>query len=242
MSTNKLILFVPFKYFLLSYCVNAFSLNVSGDESIGIINVEAQTQQQHSFSNPNGNFSVPNISSSISTARISVTAPPIFQPTSIPSRFTNNDSAQPTAERSQLANASTSSSSTFSPLESTTLPDAHDIEVEPVASPQHQKQPAWQLFKSELNIWENDPTHTLVALVRLRHPLKWCALDARGAHLFTLEKRSPTLVRLLSRLSLDRESTSFVAFTVHCELSVPSSTADGHEDTLLRVSRDLVRQ
>ena len=80
-----------------------------------------------------------------------------------------------------------------------------------------------------------------MALVRLRHPLKWCALDARRAHLFTLEKRSPMLVRLLSRLSLDSEISSVVAFTVHCELCVSSSTADGHEDTLVHVSRDLVR-
>ena len=253
MSTNtrKLIRFV-----LLEFCIslpsslNAFPLNGSSNESTGLINFDNQTLQQHSLSSPNSNYSsVPHNSSSVSTvARTSVptTGPPIFQLTSIPSPVASGEatlnSAQPSAERPQLIDATINSSSTLTPPESTTLPDAHDIEVEPIVPPQHQLQPIWQLSQSELNIWEGEPTHTLVALLRLRHPLKRCALDVRGAHLFTLEKRSPTLLRLLSRLSLDRESTRAVEFTVHCELRVPASTADGHEHTVVRVSRDLVRQ
>ena len=256
MSNHKLILFVLLEFCisLISSCVNAFSSNGSGNESIGIINVDTQTLQQHWLPVPNSNNSsvLQYISSPVlrkSQISVPITGPPILPLTITPSRVNGGvatfHSAQPTTEQpQQQSDASISSSSSLSPFESTTSSDAHDIEVEPIISPQHQLQPAWQLSKSELNIWEGEPTHTLVALLRLRHPLKRCALDARGTQLFTLEKRSPTLVRLLSRLSFDRESTSIVEFTVHCELRVPASTADGHEheDALVRVSRELVRQ
>lgn len=206
----------------------------------------------------NWNYSVPDIRQSLPVVTIEqlpvpITATRFSMTSSNTFPFISGEatrSATQTATKIPLVTFSSKSirSSTQSvPWTTTPQEDDHVIEVEPVASQlhddTHEEHDRW-LAHSDLSIWEGEPTHTLVARLRLRHPHTKCKLDHNGGHLFELEKRGPTLVWLRSRLSFDREQTANVSFSVYCDLLVPSpnAEADGRADAtqLVRYSRNLV--